>query len=110
MTQNRLHLLVTGIVQGVFFRKFTTRTARELGLSGWVRNLADGRVEVLAEGERGALEQLKEACRRGPQYAKVEDLSSRWENFRGEFEAFKSISSAIEPLQEHRLEKEKSLS
>jgi acylphosphatase len=64
-------LVVSGRVQGVGFRYFTLRAAEELGLAGWVRNLADGRVEVHAEGPPAALEHLAERLRRGPPFARV---------------------------------------
>lgn len=64
-------LLVSGRVQGVGFRAFVAGAAREAGLSGWVRNLSDGRVEVFAEGEAEALAGLEAACARGPFLARV---------------------------------------
>jgi len=68
------HALVSGRVQGVGFRHHTKVRARELGLAGWVRNQADGRVEVWAEGEARAVEALVEWLRRGPPAARVEAL------------------------------------
>ena len=70
------HLLVSGIVQGVGYRAFADRAARELGLTGWVRNLDDGRVEIYAEGESPALEAFESRCRRGPRSAEVSGLES----------------------------------
>lgn len=67
----RLRFLVTGSVQGVGFRFFTQRTARALGISGWVRNLPDGSVEVEAEGDPRALEALRGALAKGPPSARV---------------------------------------
>jgi len=72
----RVHLLVSGLVQGVFFRQSTVDEARRLGLQGWVRNLHDGRVEVLAEGERGAVEALVRFCGRGPPAARVDGVET----------------------------------
>jgi acylphosphatase len=74
----RLHLFVSGRVQGVSFRAHTADVARGLGLAGWVRNLPDGRVEALAEGPRPALEALADWCRRGPPLARVDALDLRW--------------------------------
>ncbi len=68
------HLLITGIVQGVFFRAETRKKAQELSLAGWVRNLADGSVEAHAQGPDDALDQLEQWCRRGPPRARVDDL------------------------------------
>ena len=65
---------LTGHVQGVFFRDWTRTQARELGVSGWVRNCADGSVEAHVEGERGAVEQLIDRMRDGPASARVEDV------------------------------------
>lgn len=72
-----VHVLVSGIVQGVGFRYWTERNARELGVSGWARNLYDGRVELVAEGDRGAVEALVERCRRGPRSAHVRGVEVR---------------------------------
>lgn len=70
-------LWISGKVQGVFFRKSTQARARELGLRGWVRNLADGRVELWAEGEAAALEALERWCEAGgPPAARVDAVAS----------------------------------
>ncbi len=66
--------VVAGRVQGVGFRWFTLRVAERLGLSGWARNLPDGRVEVVAAGSPRALDQLEQAIRRGPLAARVESV------------------------------------
>jgi acylphosphatase len=84
----RVHLLVSGRVQGVAFRAYTVDEARGLGLDGWVRNLPDGRVEVEAEGERRALEKLVAFCRRGPPAARVDDVDVRWSAHRGDLGPF----------------------
>lgn len=84
----RVHLLVRGLVQGVFFRQSTVDEARRLGLHGWVRNLPDGRVEVLAEGERARLEELARFCGRGPPAARVEGVDAEWVEFGGELAPF----------------------
>jgi acylphosphatase len=68
--------LVGGRVQGVGFRWFVTRAAEEIGLDGWVRNLADGRVEVQAAGSRSALDELERRLREGPRGGRVDDLES----------------------------------
>jgi len=71
-----LHVRVSGIVQGVGFRWFVRERARRLGLSGWVRNLPDGSVEVLATGEAGKLEVLRDDLERGPRGAAVEKVEA----------------------------------
>ena len=84
----RVHLLISGRVQGVFFRSNTRHFASELGLKGWVRNLQDGRVEVVAEGRKKVLDRLIEFCRKGPEGSKVENIDIEWEKPSNEFESF----------------------
>jgi acylphosphatase len=86
---SRLHAFVSGKVQGVSYRGFVRRAAHDLGLTGWVRNLYDGRVEVLAEGERAKLEALLAQLAEGPPASRVEDLETRWRDGTGEFGDFK---------------------
>lgn len=74
-----VHLYVSGRVQGVFFRARTRDRARALGITGWVRNLPDGRVEIVAEGARAALEALVSWVSVGPPAAQVTDLTITWE-------------------------------
>lgn len=69
---------IQGRVQGVFYRAWTQERARELGLTGWVRNLADGRVEWFAQGSRESLRQLEQLCHQGPPAARVESVTSEW--------------------------------
>ncbi|MCC5797132.1 MAG: acylphosphatase [Methylophaga sp.] len=75
MEKQQYHLLIEGSVQGVGFRAATQRVAHKLNLSGWVRNLADGRVEIMAEGTVEALESLLQWANQGPRFAKVSDIS-----------------------------------
>jgi len=75
-------------VQGVFFRDTTRQRAKALGLTGWVRNLADGSVEVTAEGPRAALDSLLEFLHAGPAHAHVERVDTDWPAVTGEFAAF----------------------
>jgi len=77
------------MVQGVFFRSETQEEALSHGLTGWVRNLLDGRVEVIFEGEREPVERLIEFCRRGPPGAEVTNVEVAWENYTAEFHDFK---------------------
>lgn len=76
MERIRTHVIVSGRVQGVWFRESTRRTAEELGLSGWVRNLPDGRVEAEFEGSRDAVEQALAFVREGPEHARVDDVET----------------------------------
>ena len=84
----RVHIIVHGMVQGVFFRANTIRQARALGLSGFVRNLPDGTVETIAEGPRESLEQFASWCGRGPEMARVSKLDTTWGTATGEFQGF----------------------
>lgn len=88
MAKARVRVVISGLVQGVFFRDSTRRRARELGVTGWVRNLPDGRVEALLEGERGDLERLVEWAHDGPPGALVESVETDWREYRGEFPTF----------------------
>ncbi len=73
---SRRRVLIDGVVQGVFFRAATRETAERLGLSGWVRNLPDGRVEAVFEGPDEAVEAAVAWCRKGPERAFVESVES----------------------------------
>lgn len=74
----RAHVIVTGDVQGVFYRHTAAKRARAKGLTGWIRNLPDGRVEVVVEGEEQAVRDFVEWCRSGPPHASVEDIEVSW--------------------------------
>ncbi|HIP87509.1 MAG TPA: acylphosphatase [Anaerolineales bacterium] len=86
--QARLHAVVEGRVQGVNFRYYTVRTARRLGLTGWIANRWDGTVETVAEGPRPALEALLNFLHEGPPAARVTRVNVRWEQPTGEFSNF----------------------
>ena len=85
----RAHVFVSGRVQGVSFRWYTQRKAQELGLTGWVRNLWDGRVEVIFEGEEKAVRDAVAWCHSGPPSASVDDLEIKYETPSGEFNGFR---------------------
>ena len=87
----RAHVYVTGYVQGVFFRHSTAKRARSAGLTGWVKNLADGRVEVLIQGERDAVESFIEWCKQGPAHAIVERIEVEWEPVSADFSGFQAL-------------------
>lgn len=84
----RAHVFISGMVQGVFFRSETAHEAKKHGVTGWVRNLPDGRVEAVFEGEEENVKQLVEFCRRGPRGARVAEVNASWETYTGEFEEF----------------------
>jgi acylphosphatase len=88
MVAIRVHMLISGRVRGVFYRSSTRRTALELGLTGWVRNLPDGRVEIVVEGEEDQVEELIDWCRKGPPSADVKGLEVKQERPTGEFKRF----------------------
>ena len=84
-----VRVIVYGRVQGVFFRDFTSRQARELGLTGYVRNSPDGKaVEVQTEGERNKLERLIDHLKVGPPAAKVEKIVVNWSEYTGSYSSF----------------------
>jgi acylphosphatase len=84
----RVHVLISGKVQGVFFRSNTMDKAKALGLTGWVRNLADGRVEAVVEGKKENVEKMVQWFRKGPEYARVDGVEFVPEPYRGEFRGF----------------------
>ena len=84
----RLHIWVSGRVQGVSFRAFVQQSGMMLGLSGWVRNVGYDQVETLAEGECAALEEFAQAVQSGPRGSHVEDARVEWETPTGEFRWF----------------------
>ena len=84
----RAHVIISGRVQGVFFRMETKQAADRLGVFGWVKNRRDGTVEALFEGDRDRVEALLEWCKEGPGHAQVSDVSIDWEDYAGEFSGF----------------------
>ena len=83
------HVFVTGRVQGVFFRLETKRNADRHNVKGWVRNLPDGRVEAVFEGEKDAVETLIAFCKHGSSGAKVTNLELTWKPYTGTFDRFR---------------------
>jgi acylphosphatase len=88
MEKARAHLLIEGRVQGVFYRYFTKELASNLGLKGWVKNIRDGRVEALFEGEKNIIEQAIKECYIGPPGAEVTKIDVKWEMFIGDHREF----------------------
>ena len=87
-SHERLHAIVSGVVQGVYFRGNTETRAEQLGLTGWVKNLVDGSVEVMAEGPRPALQELLAFLRQGPPGARVTHVHADWSAASDEFRFF----------------------
>lgn len=84
----RAHIIINGRVQGVFFRSRTKQEANSRDVKGWVRNLLDGRVEAVFEGEAAAVKSMIEFCRNGPIGAVVTKIDVVWENYVGDFGVF----------------------
>jgi len=85
----RARIVVSGRVQGVFFRDHTRTWASSLNLTGWVRNLSDGRVEALAEGDKEDIEKLAARLQEGPPLAHVDNVEVEWEDYKGDFKDFR---------------------
>ena len=88
MSLKRVELLISGMVQGVGFRYFAYQKGQRLGLTGWVRNLPDGRVQVLAEGEESVLEEFIAELKAGPNFSRVQDIEINWSEPTGQFSSF----------------------
>ena len=88
MVQKRIHIFVTGRVQGVFFRQSTKVMAIKNNVKGWVRNLDDGRVEIVAQGETQDIDNLAHWCKTGPANSRVDEFELSEENITDEFENF----------------------
>lgn len=85
------HVLVLGFVQGVGFRRFVKSKAKKLNLTGWVKNLSDGRVEARVSGEKEVIEELIKQIKKGSFFAEVKDILVNWEDSSEEFGEFSII-------------------
>jgi acylphosphatase len=83
------HVFISGFVQGVGFRRFVRHHALKLGLTGWVKNLSDNRVEAVFQGSKEKTEEMIEICKRGPFLSEAKDVAVGWEN--SPVEAFKGF-------------------
>jgi len=83
-----MHLIISGYVQGVFYRASTRDAALKLGLKGWVKNLPDGSVEAVFEGTVDQLQKALEWCQNGPPGARVVKIDEKWDDYTGEFTDF----------------------
>jgi acylphosphatase len=86
--KTRVHAIISGRVQGVFFRMETMRAAQRIGVSGWVRNLRDGTVEAVFEGDKALIDAMLNWCKQGPPHAHVTDVKVDLEDYTGEFKSF----------------------
>lgn len=91
MAQKRIHLVVRGRVQGVFFRASAQREARQLGLTGYVKNRNDGAVELVAEGEEDQVKDFLSWAQHGPSTARVDKVETRWRSYTGEYPDFRIL-------------------
>jgi acylphosphatase len=89
----RLHIFISGKVQGVYYRQNTLHKAQELNVMGWIRNLKDGRVEATLEGEREHVDKLLDWCKDGPEYAIVTNIEIVDEPYSNEFSNFQILST-----------------
>jgi len=89
MGRARAHLIITGLVQGVWYRASARDEARSLGLVGWVRNTHDGSVEAVAEGPKENIEKFIAWCRKGPPHARVQNIEVNRQSPTGEFREFR---------------------
>lgn len=87
----RVQVLIEGRVQGVFFRASTRDEARARGLTGWVRNLPDGRVAALFEGDKRIVDSMLAWCRKGPAYAYVDHVEEHWQDYVGDLTDFRIV-------------------
>ena len=87
-TKVRAHVIISGRVQGVFFRMETKRAADVFGVFGWVKNRRDGTVEALFEGDQERVDAVLAWCQEGPGHARVSDVKVDWQDYAGEFNAF----------------------
>ena len=84
----RAHAIISGRVQGVFFRMETKRAADRIGVYGWVRNLRDGTVDAIFEGNQDQVDTILAWCKEGPPNAQVSDVKLDWQDYSGEFSGF----------------------
>lgn len=85
----RARAIISGRVQGVFYRMETQRAAHRIGVYGWVRNLADGTVEAVFEGEQDKVDAALQWCHQGPSNSRVEEVEVDWQDYTGEFSDFR---------------------
>jgi acylphosphatase len=87
-TKTQVHVVISGQVQGVWYRASTKQKAEALGLTGWVKNTAQGNVEAVFEGDESTVNQMIAWCRKGPPLAQVTDVKITHTHFGGEFTGF----------------------
>jgi len=88
MMDSKVHVIIVGRVQGVWFRASTKQKAEQLGINGWVRNTAEGHVEAVFEGDDKIIDEMLDWCMNGPRLARVDDIKIRKEKSSNEFDEF----------------------
>lgn len=91
MVKKGIRFVISGVVQGVFFRQFAKEEADRLGLEGFARNLENGDVEIVAEGEDEKIEEFLKICRKGPEGSHVQNVKKEERKFSGEFKQFRIL-------------------
>ncbi len=86
--KSKAHVYISGKVQGVFFRSYIQEQAEFVGVTGWARNLTDGRVEAVFEGSKGDIDKIIELCRCGPPLSRVDNVEIVWDDYTGEYQNF----------------------
>jgi acylphosphatase len=89
--QVRARVVISGKVQGVYFRAETRRAARQSSLLGWVRNRSNGSVEALFEGDEPSVKAMLEWCWKGSPFSRVQDVDVQWETYKGDFNRFEIV-------------------
>ncbi|OYT30456.1 MAG: acylphosphatase [Thermofilum sp. ex4484_79] len=87
----RAHIFISGIVQGVFFRASMKEVAELHNVKGWVKNLPDGRVEAVLEGDEDFVKEVIKWAHKGPRWARVEKVEIYWEPYKGEYDSFRIV-------------------
>jgi acylphosphatase len=90
---SRVHIFISGKVQGVYYRQNTAQKAQELGIRGWVRNLSDGRVESVMEGDKVNIHKILDWCKQGPADANVSGVQVVNEEYKDEFTTFDIVET-----------------
>ncbi len=84
----KAHVIIKGRVQGVFYREWIRSQAESMNLTGWVKNLASGKVEAVFEGPKEKVEEIIDKCKEGSGAARVENIDIKWEKGTGEYKSF----------------------
>ena len=90
----RVYAVISGRVQGVFFRMETKHAAESFGVFGWVRNRNDGTVEAVFEGDKESVGSILKWCKKGPPLAKVKKVDVKWKDYKDEFKGFEIIRNS----------------